>query len=88
MARREAAVQKRGKRPAELRVSFLNPGCTLESSGELLKYRGPGPPELRTSGITIETQGSVWVFFLFSFSFLGLHLWHMEVHGLGVELEL
>ena len=26
--------------------------------------------------------------FFFFFGFLGLHLWHMEVHKLGVESEL
>ena len=28
------------------------------------------------------------VFFCFLFIFLELHLWHMEVHNLGVKLEL
>ena len=27
-------------------------------------------------------------FFIFIFCFLGLHLWHMEVPRLGIELEL
>ena len=30
----------------------------------------------------------LWVVFLCLFWFLGPHLWHMEVPGLGVELEL
>ena len=31
----------------------------------------------------------VFIFFLFSFvSFLRLHLWHMEVPGLGIKSEL
>lgn len=51
MARREAVFQKREKGPSELRVSFLNPGCTLESPQEFLRYGGPGPPR------PVESEG-------------------------------
>ena len=33
-------------------------------------------------------MGFVYIYIYMSFVFLGLHPWHMELPGLGVELEL
>ena len=40
-------------------------------------------PNFKTKKLTYCSN-----FFFFFFSFLGPHLWHMEVPGPGVELEL
>ena len=48
---------------------------------------------LRNNGSTSSSSSSslslsLSLFFFFYFCFLGLHLWHMEVPSLGVQLEL
>lgn len=40
---------------------ILNPSCTLDSPGDFKKYRYPGPPLIKESGIS--EWDPVWVFF-------------------------
>ena len=42
----------------------------------------------QTHTSAVSQTSAVGVVFFFSPSFLGSHLWHMEVLGLGVKLEL
>ena len=58
----------------------MKASCTLELCFPLLSR----PPESTTEVVHTLPRG---IASSFSFSFLGLHLWHMEGPGPGVELE-
>ena len=64
--------------PTSVLISYVNILCISVIAAMLIKYLF-----YKNNYMSLE----VLVIYLFIFAFLGLHLWHMEVHRLRVKSE-